>query len=106
MEAPPAHQFGQHKVWNGPRPHTKGWRLRLTVFYSLCSDIKKEIGRLFHPYYFLTTLFINFICIIQNKIFKLLNRLLEATFWQALLRCLLFPGFVVTVSQYVLLDRI
>lgn len=67
-------------------PHSRPmkWRLRLTVFYFLYPDIKKEIESLSHPHYFLTTLFINFICIIQNKILKLLNRLSEVTFWQAL----------------------
>lgn len=60
----------------------------------------------YHPHYFLTTLFINFICIIPNKILKLLNRLLEVTFWQALLSVFTASEFVVTVSQYILLDII
>lgn len=67
-----------------PQSRPMKWRLILTVFYFLYPDIKKEIESLSHPHYFLTTLFINFICIIQNKILKFLNRLSEVTFWQAL----------------------
>jgi hypothetical protein len=70
-------------------------------------DLDKLCFRAPSPVLFLTTMFINFIYITQNKIFKLLNRLLKAKIFGKLFRvCLLHLRFVVTVSQYVFLDGI